>query len=102
MTALKSITSSSVDICTWIANDLPGRYQQQAIKLDWHCRVTEADVRLYPTLIRFDSVYATLFKCSRRRVADYPGLKAWLRRMYNLRIDSQQSMQASLSGHGIL
>ena len=52
------------------------------------CRVTEADVRLYPTLIRFDSIYATLFKCSKRRIADYPELKAWLRRMYNLRVSS--------------
>ncbi len=57
--------------------------------------MTEADVRLYPTLIRFDSVYATLFKCSKRRIADYPQLKAWLRRMYNLRVSSAGSMQAS-------
>ena len=56
--------------------------------------MTEADIRLYPTLIRYDSVYATLFKCSKRRVADYPHLKAWLRRMYNLRVSSGASMQA--------
>ena len=32
-------------------------------------KVTEADVRLFPTIVRFDVVYATLFKCSSRRVA---------------------------------
>jgi len=58
--------------------------------------VTEADVRLYPTLIRFDSVYATLFKCSKRRIADYPGLQAWLRRMYNLRVNNGDGMQARI------
>lgn len=39
-------------------------------------RFTEADLRLFPTIVRFDAVYATLFKCSRRRVADYPHLQA--------------------------
>ena len=53
-------------------------------------------MRLYPTLIRFDSVYATLFKCSKRRIADYPALKAWLRRMYNLRVGGGERLQASL------
>ena len=56
-------------------------------------------MRLYPTMIRFDSVYTTLFKCSKRRVADYPGLKAWLRRMYNLRVGGEDSMQAGLLAH---
>lgn len=37
-------------------------------------KVTEADVRLFPTVVRFDAVYATLFKCSNRRVADLPNL----------------------------
>ena len=64
------------------------------------CRVTEADVRLYPTLIRYDSVYATLFKCSKRRIADYPGLQAWLRRMYNLRVNNGDGMQARILIHG--
>lgn len=38
-------------------------------------RFTEADLRLFPTIVRFDAVYATLFKCSRRRIADYPYLQ---------------------------
>ena len=34
--------------------------------------LTEADLRLFPTLARFDVAYHTAFKCSRRRIADYP------------------------------
>jgi len=40
-------------------------------------RFTEADLRLYPTIIRYDSVYATLFKCTRMRVSDLPNLARW-------------------------
>lgn len=50
-------------------------------------KVTEADVRLFPTIIRFDSAYATLFRCSRRRIAGgYPNLQRWLREMHGLRM----------------
>jgi putative glutathione S-transferase len=51
-------------------------------------RLTEADLRLYPTIIRYDSAYAILFKCSKHRVSDYPNLKAWLRDMYQLKVPS--------------
>lgn len=39
-------------------------------------RFTEADLRLFPTVVRFDAVYAVLFKCCRRRIAEYPHLQA--------------------------
>jgi putative glutathione S-transferase len=42
---------------------------------------TEADIRLFVTLVRFDPAYHGLFKCNLRRVADYPNLKAFCRRM---------------------
>jgi putative glutathione S-transferase len=45
-------------------------------------RLTEADVRLYPTLARFDAVYHGHFKCNLRRVTDYPRLWAYARRLY--------------------
>ncbi|HZE31482.1 MAG TPA: glutathione S-transferase C-terminal domain-containing protein [Actinoallomurus sp.] len=45
-------------------------------------RLTEADVRLYPTLARFDAVYYGHFKCNLRRVIDYPRLWAYARRLY--------------------
>jgi len=44
--------------------------------------VTEADWRLFPTLIRFDAVYVGHFKCDRRRIADYPALSGYLRELY--------------------
>ena len=42
-------------------------------------RLTEADWRLFPTLLRFDPVYVGLFKCNIRRIADYPHLTRYLR-----------------------
>jgi putative glutathione S-transferase len=45
-------------------------------------RVTEADWRLFTTLIRFDAVYHGHFKCNLRRLVDYPNLWAWLRELY--------------------
>ena len=45
-------------------------------------RVTEADWRLLPTLLRFDAVYHGHFKCNRRRLVDYPALWAWTRELY--------------------
>jgi len=45
--------------------------------------ITEADVRLYPTLVRFDVAYYTIFRCNLRMVRfEYPRLHEWLRRLY--------------------
>lgn len=44
--------------------------------------LTLADVRLFTTLIRFDVVYYSLFKCNRQRIADYEHLSAYLRELY--------------------
>jgi glutathionyl-hydroquinone reductase len=46
-------------------------------------RLTEADIRLYPTLVRFDSVYHGHFKCNLRRLVDYPNLWAYTRDLYS-------------------
>jgi len=46
-------------------------------------KITEADVRLYVTIVRFDAVYQQHFKCNIRDVrSGYPALHAWLRRLY--------------------
>ncbi len=45
---------------------------------------TEADWRLFTTLVRFDAVYAIHFKCSLRRVVDYPSLWPYLRDLYQV------------------
>ncbi len=44
-------------------------------------RLTEADLRLFVTLVRFDLAYHGLFKCNLRRIADYPALSAYQARM---------------------
>ena len=47
-------------------------------------RLTEADVCLFVTLVRFDPVYVTHFKCNRRRLADHPALLGYTRDIYQL------------------
>jgi glutathionyl-hydroquinone reductase len=44
--------------------------------------LTEADIRLYPTLARFDAVYVGHFKCNLRRLVDYPNLWGYARDLY--------------------
>jgi len=46
--------------------------------------LTEADVRLFTTLIRFDSVYVTHFKTNLRRIVDYPNIWGFTRDVYQL------------------
>jgi putative glutathione S-transferase len=47
-------------------------------------QLTEADIRLFPTLIRFDQVYFGHFKCNLRRIVDYPHLWRYTREIYHL------------------
>jgi len=47
-------------------------------------RLTETDIRLFVTLIRFDAAYHGLFKTNRKRIADYPRLWAYLARVLHL------------------
>jgi putative glutathione S-transferase len=44
--------------------------------------ITEADWRLLPTLLRFDPVYYSHFKCNKKRVIDYPNLSNYMRELY--------------------
>lgn len=55
-------------------------------KRRWLCgnAFTEADVRLFTTLVRFDAVYYSHFKCNLRRLVDYPRLWRYVRRLYAL------------------
>lgn len=47
-------------------------------------RFTEADLRLFPTLARFDVAYHYAFKCNIRKITDYPNLWAYARRIYHM------------------
>jgi glutathionyl-hydroquinone reductase len=46
--------------------------------------LTETDVRLFVTLVRFDAAYHSLFKCNLRRLTDYPALSAYLARILTI------------------
>ncbi len=46
--------------------------------------LTEADIRLFTTLVRFDSVYHGHFKCNIRRIIDYPNLWGFVRELYQM------------------
>ena len=46
--------------------------------------LTEADWRLFTTLVRFDPVYVLHFKCNRRRIVDYPNLWAYTRELFQM------------------
>lgn len=63
-------------------DELEGRLASQRYLMG--DRITEADWRLFTTLVRFDPVYVGHFKCNVRRVADYPNLYGYLRDLYQV------------------
>lgn len=60
----------------WLEDRLSGRRYLMGDHL------TEADWRLFTTLLRFDPVYVGHFKCNLRRIADYPNLSGYVRDLY--------------------
>lgn len=46
--------------------------------------LTEADWRLFTTLVRFDAVYVGHFKCNRNRISDFPNMQGYLRELYQV------------------
>ena len=68
------------------------------------CRITEADWRLFPTLVRFDSVYHGHFKCNIHRIVDYPNLWGYTRELYQFpgvaeTVDVQHTKHHYYGGH---
>ncbi len=55
-------------------------------KREWLCgeRLSLADVRLFPTIIRWESVYAPLFACSQKKLSTFPNLVSWRKRFFML------------------
>jgi putative glutathione S-transferase len=74
-TAYEEAVTELFDSLDWLEAHLEGR--------QWLVgeRLTEADIRLFTTLLRFDPVYHGHFKCNLRRLVDYPRLWAFTRRM---------------------
>ncbi|KAJ1281593.1 hypothetical protein BS78_04G317600 [Paspalum vaginatum] len=63
-------------------------------------RLTLADVCLFTTLIRFDLVYSTLFRCTRRKLTEYPSLHAYTRDIYQMpKVAETCDMEAIMAGY---
>jgi glutathionyl-hydroquinone reductase len=62
-------------------------------------RLTEADWRLFTTLVRFDPVYVGHFKCNLRRIADYTHLSGYLRELYQMPGIDETVNMAHIKGH---
>ncbi|KLK93791.1 glutathionyl-hydroquinone reductase YqjG [Microvirga vignae] len=62
-------------------------------------RLTEADIRLFTTLVRFDPVYVGHFKCNLRRIADYPSLSGYLRDLYQTAGIAETVNMQHIKGH---
>jgi len=62
-------------------------------------RLTEADWRLFSTLVRFDAVYHGHFKCNLRRIVDYPNLSGYLRDLFQTPGIAETVDFAHIKGH---
>ncbi|WP_445504445.1 glutathione S-transferase family protein [Microvirga sp. G4-2] len=62
-------------------------------------RLTEADIRLFTTLVRFDPVYMGHFKCNLCRIADYPSLSGYLRDLYQTAGIAETVNMQHIKGH---
>ncbi len=61
--------------------------------------LTEADWRLFTTLLRFDPVYVGHFKCNLRRIYDYPKMWEYLKHLYNIPKVSDTVSMSHIKGH---
>jgi putative glutathione S-transferase len=62
-------------------------------------RLTEADIRLFTTLVRFDPVYVGHFKCNLRRIADYQNLPGYVRDLYQTGGIAETVNMQHIKGH---
>jgi glutathionyl-hydroquinone reductase len=61
--------------------------------------LTEADWRLFTTIVRFDAVYVSHFKCNRNRIVDFPNLSGWLRELYQIEGVAETVSMAQIKTH---
>ncbi len=58
-------------------------YREEYLNMRCHDEL-DVDVVLFPTISRFDTVYAPYFRCGGRRISDFPNLYRWCREFWNL------------------
>lgn len=75
-TAYDEAVEPLFDTLDWLEERLTGQ------RFLFGATLTEADIRLLPTLLRFDPVYVGHFKCNKRRIIDYPNLWGYTRDLY--------------------
>ena len=78
--ASQSAYEAAFDALFSTLDDLDRRLADQRYLVG--ARLTEADIRLFTTLVRFDAVYYVHFKCNLRRLVDYPNLWPYARDLY--------------------
>ncbi len=61
--------------------------------------LTEADLRLFTTLVRFDAVYHGHFKCNLKQLKDYPNISGYVRELYQLPGVAETVDMAHIKGH---
>jgi len=76
--AYEEAVTTLFDALDWLEDHLAGRRYLAGP------RITEADWRLFTTLVRFDPVYVGHFKCNIRRIADYPNLQGYLKELFQV------------------
>ncbi|MFT5451534.1 MAG: putative glutathione S-transferase, partial [Enterobacterales bacterium] len=62
-------------------------------------QITEADWRLFTTLVRFDPVYVGHFKCNIQRIADYPNLSGYMKDLYQQSGIAETVNMEHIKGH---
>lgn len=79
---VQSEYDQAVDLVFETLDDLEQRLEGKTFLFGSNLSI--ADVRLFATLVRFDTVYATHFRCTRKRLVDYPRLWRFTRQIYQM------------------
>ncbi len=79
-------TQDAYEQAAWEVFETLDKIEAHLAANTWLCgkTLTEADVRLFPTLARFDVAYHYAFRCNLRKLQDYPNLWTYARRFYHL------------------
>lgn len=80
-----------------VLNELDQRLETKRFLLG--SQITETDLRLIPTLLRFDLVYFTHFKCNVKRIKDYKNLSRYTKELYELKAIKETTHFAHIKRH---